>query len=402
MGRPEGGAGAGGAGGVSAGAGPARPGARAAVAIAALTLAGAAAIRAAGGTSAPPGRAGEVLGAPGRFGGPLRPAPIVSRGRRVESRPGGGHVLVDGVYRTSAAWAGGHPTPADPAWVAVQVGPGPARLLVSWTSSGNHDWKDRRYGAPADYRIETSADSTDGADGTWRTEVAVTGNPARTRAHAVPFAGRRWVRLSVTGLAPDVFEHGLYLDEVDVHDLSGGGDDVWVFFGDSITSAVFDRAPAHQPDFRESIARLHPGYGPAVVSAGFGSLHHADAPRLVEEVLALNPEARVVALGFGSNDWDPAAYRADLEAVVRKVRAAGRIPVVARIPFRADAAVDFPARLNAVVDEVAARRGLPPGPDLYAWARAHPERLGDGLHPDDRGAVEVIRLWAEAAAPLYP
>jgi len=46
---------------------------------------------------------------------------------------------------------------------------------------------------------------------------------------------------------------------------------------------------------------------------------------------------------------------------------------VARIPFRTDSPVDYPSR-----------------------------RLADGLHPDDAGAVEMIRLWAEAVAPLCP
>jgi lysophospholipase L1-like esterase len=346
--------------------------------------------------------AGGAWAAPDRWGGPLVAAPIVSRGKRVESSPGGGKVVVDGVYRTRASWAGGRPTPAKPSWVAIDVGTGFTRLLVSWTSSGNHDYTDRKYGAPVDYRIETSADSTNGSDGTWRTAVTITGNPVRSRAHAIDFAGRRWVRMTITGLSPDVFEWGLYLDEIDVHDLSRGGNDVWVFFGDSITSQVFDRAPAHQPSFPEAIARRHPGFFPAVVGAGFGSLHHSDAVRRIDEVLALNPDARVIAIGFGSNDWDPVAFRADLLEVVRKVHAAGRIPVVARIPFRADSPVDYPARLAAVVDEVTARLGLLPGPDFHGWFKANRAHLTDGLHPDDAGSQEMIRRWAEAAAPLYP
>ena len=206
----------------------------------------------------------------------------------------------------------------------------------------------------------------------------------------------------VTGLAPDVFRWGLYLDEIDVHDLSGGGDDVWVFLGDSITSEVFDRAPAHQPSFAEAIAARHPGYFPATIGAGKGSLHHADAAQLVDGVLALNPDARVVALSFGSNDWDPVAFRRDLLDVVGRVRAAGKIPIVPRIPFRSDTPVDLAAELNRAVDEVTAELGLLPGPDLYTWFKAHPERLADGLHPDAAGSVEMIRLWAEAVAPLYP
>ncbi|MGA8891278.1 MAG: GDSL-type esterase/lipase family protein, partial [Anaeromyxobacteraceae bacterium] len=319
----------------------------------------------------------------------------------VASEPSGAQVVVDGVYRTAASWAGGHPTSSKPSWVAIDVGRGPRRLLVSFTSSGNHDYLDRKYGAPVDYRIETSADSTNGKDGSWRTAVAITGNPARTRAHALDFAGQRWVRLVVTGLSPDVFPYGLFVDEIDVHDLSRGGDDAWVFFGDSITSKVFDRAPAHRPSFPEAIARLHPGYFPAVVGAGFGSLHHSDAVKRIDEVLALNPDAKVIALAFGSNDWDPKAFRKDLLEVIGKVRAAGRIPIVARIPFRADAKVDYAAQLNEVVDDVTRKLGLLPGPDLYAWFKVHPEHLEDGLHPDDAGSIEMIRRWAEAAGPLY-
>lgn len=338
---------------------------------------------------------------PDRWGGPLLPAPIVSRGKRVASWPRGGALVVDGVYRTRASWAGGHPSPDRPSWVAIELGTGYSRLLLSWTSSGNHDYTDRKYGAPADYRIETSADSTNGEDGAWWPAVIVTGNPVRTRAHALDFGGQRWVRLVVTGLSPDVFEWGLQIDEIDVHDLSSGGDDVWVFFGDSITSSVFDRAPAHQPSFPEAIAARHPGYFPATIPAGVGRLHHADAVRRIDEVLALNPDAKVVALCFGSNDWDPAAFRRDLLEVVRAVRASGRIPIVPRIPFRSDSEVDWAARLNEAVDAVTAEQGLLPGPDLYAFFRAHPERLADGLHPDDAGAVEMLRLWAEAVAPLY-
>ncbi len=336
-----------------------------------------------------------------RWGGPLVPAPLVSRGKRVESKPGGGKVVVDGVYRTSASWAGGHPTVKNPSWVAIDVGRGYSRLLLSWTSSGNHDYWDQMYGAPVDYHIETSGDSTNGADGRWRAVVEVAGNPVRTRAHSFDFTGQRWVRLVVTRLAANVFKWGLYIDEIDVHDLSNGGNDIWVFFGDSITSSVFDRAPRHQPSFAEAIAARHRGYFPAMIAAGTGSLHHADAVRRIDEILALNPDARVIALCFGSNDWDPVAYRTDLLAVIRKVREAGRIAVVPRIPFRADTPVDYAKRLNRVVDEVTKELGLLQGPDLYTWFRAHRERFADGLHPDDHGSVEMIRLWAEAMAPLY-
>ena len=332
----------------------------------------------------------------------LTPAPLVSRGKRVVSRPAGGEALVDGLYRTAKTWAGGKPTKASPSWAAIDLGGGYTRLLVAWTSSHNHEWTERFYGAPEDYRIETSADSTDGANGTWRTAVTVTGNPVRSRAHAVEFAGQRWLKLVVTGMPAKSHEWGLQVDEIDVHDLSKGGDDVWIFLGDSITAGVYDRAPAHQPSFPELVARRHPGYFPAVIQAGKGSLHHTGTLALLEQALALTPEARVVAIGVGSNDWDPVAYKKDITAVIARVRAAGKIPILARMPFRADAKEDFAGRLNVSVDAIVREQRLLPGPDFYPWFKAHPERLMDGLHPDDAGSLEMIRRWADAVEPLYP
>jgi lysophospholipase L1-like esterase len=332
---------------------------------------------------------------------PLTPAPLVSRGAPVASSHPGADALVDGVYRGGRFWGGGFPSPGRPAWVALRLDGGYRRLLLSWTSSGNHGYEDVFYGAPADYRLETSADSSDGRDGHWRTVVEVRGNPVRTRAHAFDFAGQRWVRLAVTGLPEKVNQWGLWLDEIDVHDLSLGGDDVWVFLGDSITAGVFDRAPEHQPSFAEIVSRLHPGYFPAMVDAGIPRLRTADAVAAVERVLELNPEARVIALGVGSNDNDPAAYRGDLDEVVRRILAAGRIPMIQRVPFQTKYPQDYVAPLAAAVDEVAAAHGLLPGPDLYHWFKARPGELRDTLHPDDRGSVEMSWLWAAAARPLY-
>ncbi len=371
-------------------------------AAAAALLVLAAAVRLAAFRPEPPRRVGRRAAGAGKWGARLVPAPLVSRGKPVFSSPPGGEALVDGVYR-ARSWDGGFPSPSRPAWAAIRIGSGYSRVLVSWTSSHNHDWDQRFYGAPAAYRIETSADSTDGADGRWRVAVSVEDNPVRTRAHGIDFAGQRWVRLSVTRLPDQVNAWGLHLDEIDAHDLSGGGDDVWVFLGDSISAGVLDRAPNHQPSFAEIVARRHPGYFPAMIEAGKGALHTAEAVAFTDRVLELVPDARVIAIGIGSNDWDPEAYRRDLSAIVAKVRAAGKIPMVARLPYRSDAGeVDFQDRLGAVVDGLTRELGLLPGPDLYRWFKAHPERLTDHLHMDDRGSVELMELWAEAADPLYP
>lgn len=342
---------------------------------------------------------------PGRFGPRLVPAPLVSRGARVftsDRSRSGARALVDGVYRSDAKWAGGNPTPTSPAWAAIDVGRGPTRLLLSWTSSGNHDYWDQFYGAPVDYRIEVSADSTDGRDGGWRTVVDVKGNPTHARAHSFPFEGMSWVRLVVTRLPDKVNAWGLFIDEIDLHDLSLGGNDVWAFLGDSITAETADRSTPRRPAFQDQIAARHPGYRPATINVGLTRYRTFEALEKIDELLALNPDAHVWAILLGSNDGTPEMVRDALGPLVARLRAAGKVPVVARIPFQTKYGPDYVAGKNVALDEVVRAAGLAPGPDLYGWFKAHPERLRDGLHPDHAGAVEVNRMWAEAVAELYP
>jgi lysophospholipase L1-like esterase len=339
---------------------------------------------------------------PGPFGPRLLPAPLLSRGKRLATSTGDGAPLVDGVYRTGAKWGGGKPSPERPAWAAIEVGRGPTRLLLSWTSSGNHDYWDQLYGAPVDYRIEVSGDSTDGRNGAWRSVVEVVDNPAHGRAHSFPFDGMSWVRLSVTRLPGKVNAWGLFIDEIDVHDLSGGGNDVWAFLGDSITAETADRGTPRRPAFADQIAARHPGYRPATLNLGLCRFKTPDVLEKLDQLLALNPDAHVWAILIGSNDGTPEMVRDALRPIVERLRAAGRVPVVARIPFQTKYGPDYAAAKNLALDEVVRAAGLGPGPDLYGWFKAHPERLRDGLHPDDAGAVELNRLWAEAVAPLYP
>jgi lysophospholipase L1-like esterase len=331
----------------------------------------------------------------------LRPAPLVSLGAwTTGSKPETGR-LVDGRFR-GASWGGGQPSPAHPAWAAIRLQHPYRTLLLTWTSSHNHDYFEQFYGAPRDYRIETSADSSDGEDGHWTLVAEVTANQARSRAHAVPFTGQRWVRMLVTRLPEKVNQWGLFLDEIELHDLSTGGNDVWVFLGDSISAGVFDRADERRPSFAEIVATLHPGYTPAMINAGLPRLRSWEAIDRVDEVLALNPEARVVAITLGSNDGDLDRLRSALGGIVDKVLASGKIPLLSRIPYQTKYDQDYVAVKNQVIDALIRERGLLAGPDLYGWFKARPGRLHDGLHPDGPGSVDMSREFARAAAPLYP
>lgn len=314
--------------------------------------------------------------------------------------------MIDRTYCTPA-WR----TDDLPATLALPVEPVRGDLLFEWNSSGTSDYISfpdaPTYGLPDSYTIATSADSTDGNDGTWREVVSVTGNIARTRAHRFPYAGARWVRMTVTRAVPGPLGNEFSIDEIDLHNASDGTEDSVFFLGDSITVAAFARCPANQPSFAELVHRSSPGRFPAMMDGGVGGVNSDYGVSVINDWLALNPDFNVWAIGYGTNDaWQkvsPADFERHLQTLVDRISAAGRLPVIARIPFAAKGPADVDVRaLNSAIDRVAARNGLLPGPDLYTWFSTHPGELGpDGVHPSNVGTRSINRLWYEALRTLY-
>ncbi len=336
----------------------------------------------------------------------LTACPIISRGRPTETSKAMTHgdAVVDGVYKAKS-WAAGTPSAEEPAWVAIDVGVGPERVLLTWTASGSFNHNETTYGGPGSYRIETSADSTNGKSGTWTTVATVPANEYRTRPHAFDFKGQRWVRMVVTGPSKQTYKYGIQIDEIDVHDVSAAEDDTWFFFGDSITAFSFDRAAANQPSFAENIAKAFPGHFPAMVNGGIGGEKSSEGLARLDALLKDNHAMHVWAIGFGTNDsagngTDTSFFQKNMEDIIVAVKAAGRVPMLARIPYAPKDHDGIP-KFNEVVDALTRKHGLVPGPDLYAHFKAHPEELSDGLHPNSVGIKSINRLWAEAAAPLY-
>ena len=86
---------------------------------------------------------------------------------------------------------------------------------------------------------------TDGTDGAWAAAGdPVIGNHVRTRAQALDFTGKTWVKMVITA-APAEASNGVQIGEIDIHDISATGaglpDDTWFFMGDSITAFAYDR-----------------------------------------------------------------------------------------------------------------------------------------------------------------
>ncbi len=335
------------------------------------------------------------------------PGPLVSRGKPVKgssqvrfSRPAN---ATDSDRNT--VWTAGHPTAQKPAWLAIEVGRGPSRLLLNWSSSGSFDYEETEYGSPGAYRIDTSADSTDGLDGRWLSVASATAVRTHGGMHSFDFAGERWVRFVVTA-APPSSPNGVQLDTLDLHDISKASNDVWFFMGDSITAFAFGRTAVPGRRFAELVSQRHPGYFPAVIHGGIGGHKSDDGARNVELWVKNNPDARFWAIGYGTNDaagnaTDTSGFRANMQQIITFLTRAHRVPILATIPFAPDGNHANIPQFNVVIDELRREHSLPAGPDLYTWFATHPEELSDGVHPNDKGIASVNRLWADAVSALY-
>jgi acyl-CoA thioesterase-1 len=339
------------------------------------------------------------------------PNPIVSLGVPVVGSAGVTHPegLVDGLYHGSPTPSLGLPSVDEPAWVAFDIGVGPERLLLAWTDPGWSNYATTVAGAPGDYSIETSADSTDGEDGTWQTVVTVTANEVKARTHSFDFADQRWVRLVVT--APGTADTNVLLDEVEIHDVTAaGGDlpqDTWAFMGDSIVDMAFDQ-PTADWGLVTRITTAHPVFSPLVVNVGIGGDLSTDGVGDIEEWLELHPDLAFFAIQYGTNDsWgnkhlSSTRFEESMRGIVEAVLADGRTPILARIPYASDGAHETLSEFNAVVDALTVEYGLPCGPDLFAWFQSHPDELDDdGVHPTSRGQRSMNALWADVITGFY-
>jgi lysophospholipase L1-like esterase len=228
-----------------------------------------------------------------------------------------------------------------------------------------------------------------------------TGNTTRARAHQVNFPGMTWIRLTIM-TAP----HGVDLDEIDVHGLSQPNPDTVFFMGDSITSVAFDRTPGHQPSYAEDVHASDAEFFPAMIDGGVQGDRSSDGVGHIADWLNLNSAFSIWALGYGTNDAGenvaPSTFQGNLQTMIDQIKAAGKIPVIARIPYSPLAGYSAIPTYNQIIDQLAAENRLLPGPDLYAWFQSNPGEIGaDGIHPTDAGAVSINRLWAEALRSLY-
>jgi len=180
---------------------------------------------------------------------------------------------------------------------------------------------------------------------------------------------------------------------------------VVVVLGDSLSAglgvAVDEAFPARLQ------ARLRAdGYDYRVVNAGVSGDTTAGGLRRVDWVLRAKPDVVVVALGAndGLRGLSPQAMRANLEAIVGRLQAAGARVLLAGMRLPPNYGADYTKEFEAVFPEVARRAKVPLMPFLLDGVAADP-RLNqpDGIHPTAAGQQLIAdRLWPHLRSLLRP
>ena len=295
--------------------------------------------------------------------------------------------------------------------IALNVGEGPTKLRINWESYGDCAWAtDFTSGcghsgvALSNFKILTSANSTDGKDGDWEEAATIENNPVMARGVDIEFAGKSWFKFVSEGDVGQILE-------IEAFDMSAGGTDTWFFMGTSISQMGIKQQDTDSTTAQLIHARF-PEYTPAMLRGGIGCINSTEVVEHLSEYLEYAGNVKFWAIEMGTNDawgggdWNLATYKKNMQTIIDSAKAHGITPVIARIIATDSSKAGWqvnPAFLEAI-DNLTEKNNLPKGPDFFAYFKEHPEQLAsDGVHPngDKKGGQAMHHLWAEALAPLY-
>lgn len=294
--------------------------------------------------------------------------------------------------------------------IAIHVGQGPEKLLVNWESYGDCAWAvDFTSGcghsgvALSNFKILTSANSSDGFDGDWETAATIQNNPVMARGVQIDFAGKSWFKLQSEGDVGQILE-------IEAFDMTEGGTDTWFFMGTSISQMGLKQQETDSTTAQLIHARF-PEYTPAMLRGGIGCINSAEVVEHLGDYLEYAGNVKYWAIEMGTNDawgggdWNLSTFVANMQTIIDSAKAHGITPVIARIiaTDSAKAGWQIHPRFLEALDSLVRENGLPQGPDFYSHFLEHPEWIGsDGVHPEaNSGGKAMHRLWAEALSPLY-
>ena len=295
--------------------------------------------------------------------------------------------------------------------IALNVGEGPTKLRINWESYGDCAWATNFTSgcghtgvALSNFKILTSANSTDGTDGDWEEAATITNNPVMARGVDIDFTGKSWFKFVSNGDVGQILE-------IEAFDMSNGGTDTWFFMGTSISQMGIKQQDTDSTTAQLIHARF-PEYTPAMLRGGIGCINSTEVVEHLKEYLEYAGNVKFWAIEMGTNDawgggdWNLATYKKNMQTIIDSAKAHGITPVISQIIATDEAKAGWqvnPKFLEAI-DKLTEDNNLPKGPDFYSYFKEHPELLAsDGVHPngDKKGGQAMHHLWAEALAPLY-
>ena len=277
------------------------------------------------------------------------------------------------------------------------------QVAAVWYNTSSYDYignyKSRNM-EPSDYTIEVNAAlggeyTSDG----WEVVETVEGNTLSSRQHIVNMEGYNWIRLNIS--KADDSEGKQASINFDIHNVSEGVSDSWLFLGDSITAGGMNNC--YGTGFATHINTIDSRYFPIQENGGIGGIRSIDGKENIDRWLSVSP-AKYVSIAYGTNDcWGNPnaadAYYENTKYMIDAVLAADKVPVLPKIPASTnkDVADNVPI-YNAVIDRLYDEYGdkLVKGPDFEAYFTANPDHLsGDGVHPSDVGYAAMREEWAK-------
>lgn len=300
---------------------------------------------------------------------------------------------------------------------ALNVGEGPTKLFITWETRGDEAWASEEYvhaescqhsfseGATLkNFKVMTSANTTDGVDGDWETVAEVGESGVTSRGLAIDFAGKSWFR--IVAESPVV-----NLEEVGAYDISDGGNDTWFFMGTSISQMGMKQF-AVDSNFAQLVHARFQDHYPAMLRGGIGCVTSQGVVDALKYYAEYVGNVKFWAIEMGTNDaWggsntNVATFTKNLQTIIDTAKAHGVVPIIARMIATNPEIAKWQVHQDYLdaIDKLTKDNDLPAGPDFYSYFLEHPEELSanDGVHPaEPAGGQAMHRLWAEAVAPLY-
>lgn len=145
------------------------------------------------------------------------------------------------------------------------------------------------------------------------------------------------------------------------------------------------------------------GIDARVIDGGVSGDTSAGGLSRLDWSLADDPQVAVVALGAndGLRGIDPAATRANLDAILAKLREKGVTVLLAGMYAPRNLGRDYAQRFDGVYPELAEKHGVALYPFFLEGVAAEPRlNQADGIHPNHEGVAVMVRGILPHLEPL--